>query len=123
MTDSGVPRKAEDVLAVDRLIKMKSTSDVWTVIAECIKIWSSKNPTKWNSYLIELDDVKKTRKDKFASTTDKVTGGVLRYTVDLPQPIYLMIRMLYTDQELPMDTRFFHILAKKFPIFRVADKI
>ena len=121
-TDAGLKR-ASDVLAADRLLNMKATHSMWEVIGEMIKIWSDKHPRKWQSYLYHLDDIKGTRKDKkFASTYDKVHGGYLRYTIDLPVPIYYMIRCVYNDEELPMDKAFFRKLGKKFPLFLIPEK-
>ena len=122
----GRSRAIGNILAVERLekLKEKSGSDPWPVIEECFKVWSSKNPTKWKSYLYYLDDIKKTRKDKkFASTTDKVTGGILRYTIDFPEHVMQMIRCLYTATELPMNKEFFRLFAKKFPAFTIAEKL
>ena len=121
--DNGNWRDSSVVLAADHLIKLKSTSDVWTVIAECIKVWTNKNPGHWQSYIIDLQGVKETRKNKFAVSHDKVTGGDLRYTIDIPFPLMAMIRKLYTTDELPMDKRFFEVFAKKFPVFQVAERI
>lgn len=111
------------VLAADRLMEMKKTRTVWEVIAEMITIWEARNPKSWQSYLVHLDDIKKTRKDKkYASTYDKTHGGYLRYTVDFPQPIMDMIRSIYNSGELPMDKKFFRLFGRKFPRFQIAEK-
>src|SRR3990167_7349304 len=114
--------KSEHIQAVDELLKLKikSGSDPWPVIEKCFKIWECGNPTRYNSYLIHVDDIKKTRKDpKYASTTDKVTGGILRYIIDIPEEVMKMIRCVYSPQELPMrgkqGKRFFQQFAKRFP--------
>lgn len=115
--------ESDVVLAADRLMDMKKTRSVWDVIAEMITIWEARNPKEWQSYLVHLDDIKKTRKDtKFASTYDKQHGGYLRYTVDFPQPLMNMIRSLYTSAELPMDKKFFRSFGRRFPRFQIAEK-
>ena len=121
--DDGIMRDSSDVIAADRLIKMKHEKDVWAVIAECINIWSSKHHKKWDAYIIQLSDVKRTRKNKFAVSHDKITGGDLRYTVDIPMALYTMIRALYSEEELKMNKHFFDTFARKFPVFQVAEKI
>ena len=122
----GIKRKLSDIRIVGHLetLKKKSGSDPWPVIEECFKVWQSKNPTEWDSYLYYLEDIRETRKDKkFASSTDKVTGGILRYVVDIPQKIMFMIRILYTPDELPMNKAFFINFAKRFPKLVIPEKI
>lgn len=122
----GIPRKLSHLRAVAHLeeLKTKSGSNPWPVIEACLRVWEETNPSEWQSYLIELEDLKKTRKDpKFASTYDKVHGGYLRYTLDLPQKVVFMLRQLYDPDELPMNRQFFLEFARRFPKFKVAQKL
>lgn len=122
----GVKRKLSHIRMIEKLCKLKETSgsDPWPVIEECFKIWHATNPTEWDSYLFYIDDIRKTRKDKkFASTTDKVTGGILRYTIDIPQKVMMMIRMLYTPEELPMEKPFFTEFAKRYKNLVIPEKL
>lgn len=122
----GIPRQSDDVRAVERLEKLKEKhgSNPWPVIEECFTIWSSRHPTHWESYLFYIDDIKETRKEKkFASTVDKKTGGTLRYTIDIPQPVMFMIRCLYTPEELDMGREFMRQFARKFPKMRIAERL
>lgn len=119
-------RESHDVLAVNKLLKLKieSGTNPWPVIEQIIHIWSSKNPQRWEAYLFKLKEIKETRKDrKYGSTKDKITGGYIRYLLDIPQPVMKMIRALYDPNELPMNTEFFHEFAKRFPNMRVAEKV
>lgn len=114
------------IQAVEQLValKQKSGSSPWPVIEKCFNVWAEEKPTKWKSYVVYLDDVRKTRKDPtFASTKDKVSGGYLRYTVDIPQEVMLMIRCIYSPNELPMNREFFIEFARRFPKFRIAEKV
>lgn len=122
----GVKRRFSDVLAVERLetLKQKHGSNPWPVIEACLTMWAERNPMQWESYLVYLDDIKKTRKDsKHGSSQDKKTGGILRYTLDIPQTVMYMIRCLYSPQELEMSKEFFHEFARRFPKLKVAEKI
>ena len=130
--DLGIEHDSQDILAADRLLKMKrdlagtEANGLWQVIAEVVKVWQDKNPEQWDSYLIELKDIKSTRKDeKFGLSWDKTTGkkGNLRYTLDIPAKVYAMIRSIYDSDELPMDRVFFLEFAKQFPMFKVAAKL
>ena len=122
----GLPKKWNHVRAVDRLVKLKQQngSDPWPVIEECIKIWHERRPKEWNSYLVELGQLRSSRKDrKFASTYDKVTGGYLRYTLDIPEMVMKMIRCIYSPEELDMNRDFFRVWARKYPSMKIAEKI
>lgn len=122
----GIKRKLAHLNAVEYLerVKEKAGSDPWPVIEACIKVWEDTNPTAWRSYLYGLQEVRDSRKDKkYASTKDKVTGGYLRYTLDVPEKVLYMVRCIYDSSELPMDRKFFLTFAKKFPQFRVAEKM
>jgi len=117
---------ASDSAAADKLIQLKkdSGSNPWPVIEACINIWAAKHPIEWESNLIRLEEIRKTRKDsKFASTKDKVTGGTLRYTLDIPQTIIYMIRCIYDSTELEMNREFFLLWGRKFPKMKIAEKL
>lgn len=122
----GIPRKLDHIRAVDTLIKLKCASGAnpWPVIEKILEIWQKTNPSQWKSFLVDLGKTKASRKDrKFASTYDKVTGGYLRYTLDLPEKVVYMIRCVYTPNELPMRRDFFLEFAKRFPQMKVAEKL
>lgn len=126
----GIKRDIHDLSAVDRLSKLKSASGLnpWPVIEECLKIWSEKNPKKWESYLYYIKDIKETRKEyslggkRFKGVTkDKKFDGFISYTVDIPQPVMYMIRCIYTPEELPMNKEFFSDFIRKFPKFAIRE--
>lgn len=117
----GEPRDTGDIEAASRLIalKQKHGSDVWPVVEECLRIWAAKKPQEYKSFLVELGDMKETRRDKFASSESEM----FRYTLDIPETVVFMLRKLYTTQELPMDKPFMRQWAKKFPRMQIASKI
>jgi len=122
----GRKRKLEHLRAVERLeeLKQKNGTNPWPVIEECFRIWESTNPKAWQAHLVNIYDLRRTRKDsKFASSKDPVTGGILRYTLDIPEKVMYMIRMLYSVEELPMDRPFFLEFARRFPKLKVAQKV
>ena len=107
------------MLAADRLIELKKTKGQWEVIDEVLNVWEKTNPKKWKAHLIELKDLKETRINKFASTRDKS----LRFLLDIPEKVILMIRKLYTTDECPMDKKWMLKFAKRYPKFLVADRV
>lgn len=122
----GMPRQVNHLLAVNGLFKLKekSGSNPWPVIEKCLEIWKDTHPLEWESFLVEIDKTKQTRKEKkYASTYDKVHGGYLRYTLDIPTKLIKMIRCIYGPDELPMRREFFLEWAKKFPKMKIAEKL
>jgi hypothetical protein len=138
MTDILIPtpyglKSAKSVAFAEELLKLKEDSllqeanGIWIVIGRIINIWASTHPKAWKSYLVDLDTVKETRLDnKFGLSRDSKMyngdRGNLRYTLDIPEQIVDMIRAVYNDEELPMNHEFFQLFARKFPIFKVAEK-
>ena len=105
-------------------LKQKSGSKPWPVIEALFNYWASKNPREYQSFIINIENIRKTRKDpKYGSSTDKETGGILRYTLDIPQEVMFMLRKVYDVDELPMDREFFIEFARRFPRFKVAQKL
>ena len=122
----GRRHKVTNLAWVEQLIKLrkKSSSNPWPVIEACFNFWAQQSPTRYNSFLVSVDNTRQTRKDpKFASTYDKAHGAYLRYTLDIPQEVMLMIRCVYNTNELPMDRQFFLEFAKRFPNLKVAQKL
>lgn len=117
----GEKRDTTDIEAASRLIKLKEKhgSDVWPVIEECLRIWHAKHPQEYKSFLFQLEDMKNTRRNKFASSETEM----FRYTLDIPEKVVYMLRKLYTTSELPMDKEFFRKWARKFPKMQIAEKI
>lgn len=121
----GRKRKIEHLRAVERLeeLKKKHAGNPWPVIEECFNVWYKTNPSHWDAHLVTIDDIRNTRKEsKFASSKDD-SGRMLRYTLDIPEKVMMMIRMLYSEEELPMNRRFFIEFARRFPQLKIAEKI
>lgn len=111
----------KDVGYVEQLVRLKNTSgsNPWPVIEKCIEVWSLKNPTEYKSFLVEVDQTRYTRRNKFGAS--KTMGT--RYLLDIPTQVMQMIRAIYSVEELPMNKNFLQEFAKKFPKFSVAEKI
>lgn len=115
-----------DVRAVEHLetLKRKHGNDIWPVIEAIINLWADKKPKEWKAHLYDIEELRETRKDpKYASTKDKVTGGYLRYTLDVPEKVEMMIRCVYSPEELKMDKEYYQMFARKFPQFKVSQKL
>lgn len=105
--------------AANRLIELAKTKSQWEVIEEVVNVWQKTQPKEWKSHLIELKDLKETRENEFASTKDKS----LRFILDIPEKVIMMIRILYSSEDAPMDKKWMLEFAKRFPRFVVANRI
>lgn len=105
--------------AADKLIELKKDKDPWEVFEYIVKIWMSTNPSEYESFLVDLDETKKSRKvtnvggKQFAGVSVDKEGATLRYLLDIPTKVVYMIKALYP--EMNMDKEFYNKWAKKFP--------
>ena len=109
---------------------MRNEKPFWEVVERVLAVWKKRHPKEYKSYIIELKDVKETRKvtrvggKHFAGVTkDKKTGGYLSYTVDMPQWVVFCLRKLYDTSELAMDKEFFNEFGRRFPEFRIRKTV
>lgn len=121
--DSGKIRKLEDITLAEEVIKLKNSKNHWAVIDLLLKSWLKKDPEDVQAFKIDLEDTKETLDDpKFAATK----GGKdfdRRFTLIFPSDLQLMLRSVYSSEELSFDQKFFREFARRYPFFRVADKI
>lgn len=122
----GIPRKTEDIRLVEQIEKLKkeSGSNPWPVIEELFRIFKTKRLAEYKSHVFYIEQTRGTRRGKFAaSNPDPVHGGILRYTLDIPEFVMNGIRFVYSPEELPMNRKFFFEFAKRFPDCQVAEKL
>ncbi len=110
---------SDDVSAADRLIDIKRKKGLWGVVTEAIRIWKKRNPSLWQSQLIRVKGIRKTRAR--ASGASKSLGT--RYLLDIPLQVINIIRVLYPPEDLKMNKRFWRMFAKKHPEFKVPEKM
>ena len=106
---NGIPRKYKDVHLVKQVedLKRKSGSNPWPVIDLLIKAWVDRAPDEVEAMHIVIQEYRQTLFDKkFGQTTGGRDFG-RRFVVDFPEKLLLMIRTVYSSQELPMDAVFF----------------
>lgn len=108
---------ANKVEFIDRLIQMKNKRDKWDVIREIVEYWKKTRADEYESFLVDIDEKRRTRGDKYGSTK----GSRMRYMADAPKPIIVIAKTLYKD--IKLDKQFFTEFAKKFPEFRVCEKL
>lgn len=105
----------------DRILEAEKKDGHWAAISEMIKHWKAKNPTEYTSVLLEIEGERRTRSNSTGSSKNKS----MRYIADIPEYVWQMIVAFYKDKEVvnPYDPSFIREFARRFPEFRVADKI
>lgn len=111
------------VMAADRLLDLKKKKPFWEVCDEVVKIWSEKQPKVYKAYIVNLKDIKETRRDQKHATSSKSSYNQLRYIVDCPEMIVLVLRQLYGTDDLQMDKEFWMKFASRYPVFRIPDRL
>lgn len=119
---NGRIRKSEDVSFAEKAIELKNNKGVWDVIDFLMKRWISDSPEEVKAFKVHIDDTRENQIDKkFGRTRDKVMDR--RLVVVFPFELQNMIRALYRTDELSLDKKFFHEFARRFPAFRVPERI
>ena len=121
--------KVKYVEAADKLLELKKTKPVWTVIDAVLLFWTRLQEKEYRSFLIQHKDIVDTRKkttvggSEFSGVTkDKATGGTTAYMLDIPERVIKIIRVIYTPDELPMDKKFYNKFGKRYSQFKVMQK-
>lgn len=121
--ENGKVRKSSDVQFADKIAKLKRDQGPWAVIDELVKVWAQKAPDEEKALRIQIDEQRQLLKDQTYGTT---TGGGdvnRRLTMMFPHTLQLMIRSQYKPDELPFDQPFYREFLKRYPMFKVPDKI
>lgn len=88
----------------------------------CEEPYYGNNGAELRQFLKELEVVKQTRKNKYASLDDKS----MRFGVSMPQSLYLFLEKVFRDKyEEPLFNDEYNAVwfAKKFPVFAVPEEI
>lgn len=118
-SSTGRINTTKDIQFADKVLTLKNTKGVWDVVDEIVSFWVHGNPDKYDSFITDLEIKKSTRRDAFGSNKAKS----IRSTLDVPVRILSMIRSIYHADELPFDKKFFNTIWRRYPAFRVSEKL
>ena len=121
--DNGRIRGADDVSLVDKVIETKNNKGVWETIEFLVNAWMKKTPEEFEGFRVQIDAY---RDGLFDPKYGQTSGGKdmeRRFTMSFPQSLYLMIRSIYKPDELNMDKKFLAEFARRFPFFRIPEKL
>lgn len=128
--DTGRIEKSKNLQLANFLLKAKREKNPWDVIDLCVQAFKKKYPSKYRSYVIRLDAVKRSQKEtnvgnkRFRGVSkDRVNDAYLAHTIDFPMWIHLLIRKIYDTDELILDKDFFREFGKRYPEFRIMSTV
>lgn len=120
---NGKLRDARDVELAERIVELAHKKDPWAVIDELVKIWISRSPDEVQAVKIDIDDQRELTADKRFGQTLGGRDMERRFTLLFPSQLQLLIRTQYKSEDLPFDSKFFKEFAKRYPGFKVAEKV
>ena len=122
IADSGRIRNLDDIELAEEIIKLKNNKDHWAVIDKLIQVWAKKAPDDEQAVQINIDQYKESLKDKKFGTTEMGKDQERRFKLSFPYSLMMMIRSIYKHDELKLDEDFFDKFAKRYTMFKVAEK-
>jgi hypothetical protein len=108
---------------VEKITKLRRDKDPWIIIDQLVDLWAKIAPDEENAQKIQINEYREQLIDpKFGQTA----GGKhfeRRFTIAIPQRLMLMIRSQYKPDELKTDAKFYQKFAKRYPFFKISEKI
>lgn len=123
VVEDGIPRRAEDIELVEQVIKLRNNKNHWAVIDLLIKVWAKSASDEVDAFQVQVKDYKEGLVDSKYGQTKGGKDFERRFTISFPKTLMIMIRTQYKADELPMDSKFFSEFAKRYPFFKVSEKI
>jgi hypothetical protein len=123
ISDNGRVRRKADVELAEKVMELKRKKDHWAVIDLLLKAWAERSPDEEQALQLEIKDHREMLVDKKYGTTQGGKGQERRFKLVFPHSLMLLIRTQYKADELQMDDAFFNEFVKRYPAFRVAEKI
>lgn len=121
--EKGRIRDSDDLEIAEVVMKLKDNKDPWVVIDELIRIWSAKAPDEEVATKVEIDGYKEAMADPEYGQTQGGKDFERRSILVIPRKLQLMIRSLYKAEELQFDRAFYREFARRYPFFKIADKV
>lgn len=123
ISNNGKLRKQEDIELADQVTKLRKKGDVWGVIDLLVEAWVKRAPEESEALKIDIADQQEMMVDKEFGQTMGGKDMDRRLQVIFPMTLDLLIRTQYKAKELPFNAEFYREFAKRYPGFKVAEKV
>ena len=118
--DNNNLRPMRNVAVVDHLMEVSKTKGFWPFVDEVMKVWEEVNPGQWKELIAEVNETKSRLNDrKYATTGSKHMER--RFLLRMPEFVHNVIWKMYPDYD--MNREFFNKFARRYPAYRVSEKI
>jgi hypothetical protein len=106
-----------------KIVESINKKPIWDVIDLIVKFWEKKFPDEASDVEKNIYKYKETAFDPKFGQTKNGKDFDRRLLVAFPRKLMLMIRTIYSSEDLPMDTKFYLDFLKRYPRFQVAEKV
>lgn len=121
--DNGKIRRYEDIELAEKVVEVRNNKDPWTLIDYLLKLWAQRAPDEEAAIMINVDEYREVQTDRVYGQTILGKDQERRFILAFPKSLMLMLRTQYKADEFPMDKEFYHEFARRYPAFRVAQKV
>ena len=121
--ENGKIRNLQDVELAEKIVETRKNKDPWEVIDNLLKVWAERAPDDEKAVMVNVDQYREAQKDKVYAVTEHGKEQERRFTLAFPYSLQQMIRTQYKADVLPFDSKFFREFGRRYPAFRVAQKI
>ena len=116
---SGKFRPAWVVQLVDYFFTKLKTKPVWETIEFFVKTWEKLYPQEAKEFYSSIKEIQQTRAKPTASSKSKN----IRYLAEIPARVKYLIDKFLDDKVNTNSVKFMREFAKRFPQFKVPEKI
>lgn len=121
--ENGKIRRVEDIELAEKIVEARNTKDPWVVIDQMVKLWAARAPEEEKMMQVNVQQHRETQVDQEYGQTKHGQDFERRFVIAFPQSLMLLIRTQYKAAELQMDSKFYKEFAKRYPAFKVAQKV
>jgi len=121
--ENGKKRLKSDVDFVYEVMKTKNSKDKWAVVEMLLNRWIKQTPEEFAAIKMQIGDQKELLVDKEFGQTLGGKDMERRFTLVFPFKLQQMLRAVYAEEELQFDSKFYSEFAKRFPRFKIAQKV
>ena len=118
--DNNNARPAWVVAYGDQIMYAYKHRTFWDFVDEVMNVWTKVHPKQWGELIHEVKLTKLDLVDKKYATT-KSKHMERRLLLRMPEFVHNVIWKMYPDYR--MDRKFFNTFARRYPAYRVSEKV
>ena len=116
-------RNSEDIQLAEKIIELRKNKDPWIVINYLVEMWTRKYPEEVKEISEAIRNYRRSLNDPKFGQTKSGSDFERRLITSFPQRLMLLIRSVYSSQELQFSSDFYRDFATRYKFFRIPDKL